>query len=181
MQFFYFLCIFNIWICTMRVLWSARIWQNLCRSRIGVIDEGSRTCSRCFEPLSAASTGCMDSLTWFILKRSLGAYFLLFSLLLSDPKCTVCLVLPHCWSLPTHTSFLVAHASVFLRAYESLSSHILLSWGRPFSKPCATIPEFTEGGAGKGCWILFWCLKWLYKKSCIEAIQYWKIHMHKYR
>lgn len=107
--------------------------------------------------------------------------FYSFSLLLSDPKCTVCLVLPHGWSLPTHTSFLVAHASVFLRAYESLSSHILLSWGRPFSKPCATILEFTEGGAGKCCWILFWCLKWLYEKCCIEAIQYWKIHTHKYR
>lgn len=100
------------------------------------------------EPFSVASPGCVESLTWFIPHRSPCAYFLLSSLLLSDPKCTVCLLLTRCWTLPTHISFLGVHACVYLCAYESLSSHILLSWGWPFSKPHVTIPEFTLGREG---------------------------------
>ena len=67
----------------------------------------------------------------------------------SDPKCTVCLVLTHSLTLPTHTCLLSVHAWLYLCAYESLPSHIFLSWGRPFSKPCDTIPEFTVGWEGQ--------------------------------
>lgn len=109
----------------------------------------------------------MESLTWIIPYWSPCAYFLLS-----------CLFWPKMFCLfGAHTLLITSHAFLFsvrmlacFCSYESLSSHIPLSWGRPFSKPCATISEFTRGGRGvesfSGVYSVF------YEKCCIKSSRY---------
>lgn len=96
---------------------------------------------------------CTEALSWFLTYRSPCAYFVTVSLVALWPKCTVSLVITRCWSLPTHISFLGVHARVYLFKYESLSSHIFLSRGRP----CAHFQNSLREEMNVYVFMYVWC------------------------